>query len=297
MTEGKPQGQLGAKPEPVLFRFPRRVAPAAARAPRSKSETLASIAGTAQALATVVAIFAAGIWAYVKAEPALALTELQLKREQLAEKRVLNVSLTVTQLPSKDSQLLGVELILSNGGNRRFDLRFDDATTDFYVAKVEQIDSDGGLSFTDRRELAFSYHDMPDRLRWVELVPGAEPTRLHAVQAVKSPGVYLVRFVTGNPLATPSTRSAATNASAAGARPPVGVIGCRGSPLMPIGEALEGKPRPEEERTDISYFAEAFVYVGDVKRSGDEFTSSAGHDGGAGDGILGAGASGRRIQR
>jgi hypothetical protein len=111
--------------------------------------------------------------------------EAELERKQKAAPH-LEVAMTARVL-------IEAEVSLGSKSKREIEVTVSGASVKFYAARVSSIAADGRMKFGDPLTMVPEYADLA--VEQVSLRPGDEPRRLHSVQRVDVPGLYLIRFV------------------------------------------------------------------------------------------------------
>lgn len=118
--------------------------------------------------------------------------EGELARRSLESEHIVNASITTsTHRDPSNVWWVVVEVSLSNTGTKPVPLVLD-GNLRFYVSRVERVAADGMLVYGERTNLGFNYPDKS--LDWFFLRPGTHIEKVHAVQKVDRPGLYLARF-------------------------------------------------------------------------------------------------------
>jgi hypothetical protein len=177
---------------------------------RFDHEKFKNIASGIQSVVVGVGLVVGGIWTAMTftllsgmtravAESQKAIAEAETVTLTRANRAVVDCSLSVKQLTRPpDERWLLVELSARNSGNEPVVL--DTREARFYVVRVRDVDSNGAVAYEDgpdERRLRFDYPDArgPDEPRHsLVLRPKADYERVHTVQRVNAPGLYLLRF-------------------------------------------------------------------------------------------------------
>jgi hypothetical protein len=121
--------------------------------------------------------------------------EAELERKQKAAPH-LEVAMTARVLQpgrSGGPKFIEAEVSLGSKSKREIEVTVSGASVKFYAARVSSIAADGRMKFGDPLTMVPEYADLA--VEQVSLRPGDEPRRLHSVQRVDVPGLYLIRFV------------------------------------------------------------------------------------------------------
>jgi len=128
----------------------------------------------------------------VEAERDKLVAEAELTRRSLESEHIVNTSIIAsTYRNPPDVRWVVIEVSLSNTGTKPVPLVLD-GNLRFYVSRVERVTNDGTLVYGQRTNLGFNYPDKS--LDWFYLRPGTQIEKVHAVQRVDRPGLYLARF-------------------------------------------------------------------------------------------------------
>lgn len=183
-----------------------------AKAPASRSFDLSAFkdfAAGVQSWAQTAAILIGGLWVATmfgvldqktkaRAEVDKLLAEGTEIRRRTAENKVVIPTLDATVVgKSGVKRIVQVTLTLRNTGNTPFALSLDDDAR-FYVARVNGIARDGQPSYGPTIPLQIDFPDFT--YNTFDLEPGADPSKLVAIQEFTEPGVYLARFGVWDPL-------------------------------------------------------------------------------------------------
>lgn len=162
----------------------------------SRSEVFRSYAAGIQSIGVLIGLLMGGGWAlfqwranYVAQEAA---DKEQVRR--WAHKPKLDVSLSAKklQVPKGAPRYIEVEATIGSKSRSVVSVEILGKNTRFYLSRVVGIQVDGDIEYAETRMFRAAYRDK--NIEFLELRPGDEPRRLHSVQRVETPGLYLVRI-------------------------------------------------------------------------------------------------------
>ena len=176
-----------------------------------RAQTLNHLAGAAQSFATIVALAVGGFWTYgvfkqtkqtQQVEENLATS--RLNREKSAEevdrqrrieesKRLIVPAMEVAQI-SRRPRTIAVTFRFSNPGD--VDRRLPLEKAIFRVRRVTTVEESGSSTFGPPRGFLL---DLEQEVVTGIVLPGGGDMTLQAVQQVKDPGLYYVRFTAEDP--------------------------------------------------------------------------------------------------
>lgn len=172
--------------------------------PNEGSTTFKNVTNGFQSIAIIISLIVGGIWTFTTfvklaearkgiAQAQIAEIDAELARRNLANDIIINTSISAKQIGDQSTakKWVVIDISLKNTGNKSAKLETGQNMM-LYVSRVKNVDLDGTVEYGPLKYFQFDYADKI--IDWLLLKPNATIEKMHAIQYVEKPGIYLARF-------------------------------------------------------------------------------------------------------